>query len=154
MRQVPRKDSTLMPSPFHSSNPSFHSPSCLPNSQKMEKQAPQSGVGQGKIQTALPATQSSSDLHYTIKYIPQLTQPWAYTTQSPACNKTTSPTRSYLPGMFITLSFTVPIWLVLHNLPYSLLYLAQSWSATYKKEKENYNRNHSQEQLHTSSYQH
>lgn len=32
-----RKDSTLMPFPFHSSNPSFYFPSCLHNIQKTEK---------------------------------------------------------------------------------------------------------------------
>lgn len=31
---------------------------------------------------------------------------------------------------FITLSLTVPIWFVRHSFPYSLLYLAHSWSAT------------------------
>lgn len=30
----------------------------------------------------------------------------------------------------ITLSLTVPIWFVRHSFPYSLLYLAHSWSAT------------------------
>jgi hypothetical protein len=64
----------------------------------------------------------------------------------------TTHTASHLPGMFITLSFTVPIWLVLHNLPYSLLYLAQSWSATYREKKDS-KLNHSHKCLQASSFQ-
>lgn len=33
----------------------------------------------------------------------------------------------------ITLSLTVPIWFVRHSFPYSLLYLAHSWSATCRR---------------------
>lgn len=36
-----------------------------------------------------------------------------------------------------TRSLTVPIWFVLHSLPYSLLYLAHSWSETYKRNEIN-----------------
>lgn len=93
-----RKDSTLMPFPFHSSNPSFYFPSCLHNIQKMEKTKASTTIRcwAAKEPYYLSATQPSSDLHYTIKCTPQLTQPCTCTTQAPAGNKTIFLTGSYL----------------------------------------------------------